>query len=79
MSGALVRAVRRISPHHCHRDFTVLHETPPVHATLHECATAALRVLLPFALGARSWPVTIKSERAPHLLFVVIHRRRRRG
>ena len=79
MGRAQVRGIRGIPPYDCHRDFAVLYETPPVHAALHECTTAALRVLLPFALGARSWPVTIKSERAPHLLFVVIHRRRRRG
>ena len=77
MGGALVRGIHGIPAYDCHRYFAVLYKTPPVHATLHECAAAALRWLLPFALGPRSWRVTIKSERAPHLLFVVIHRRRR--
>jgi hypothetical protein len=78
MSSTLMCGVRWIPPHDCHRDFAVLYETPPMHAALHERATAALLGLLPFTVGARSWRVTVKSERAAHLLFVVIHRRRRR-
>jgi hypothetical protein len=80
MSSAGMRCVRHVAPHNRHRNFAILHEAPPVYAALNERATAsALPGLRPFALGARSWTITMQTERTTHLLFGVIHRRRGRG
>jgi len=81
VAGAGMIGIRSVPPYDCHRHFAVLHEPPPVHAALDECAAAAttLRRLLSFAIGARSGPITIQTECPPHLLFGIVHRRCRRG
>ena len=73
-----MRGIRRVSSHDSHRNFTVLHKSTAMH-TLHEAAAGTLWGFLPVAIRTRSGRIAIQTKRFAHLLFGVIHWRRRRG
>jgi hypothetical protein len=77
LAGTTVCRVRSIAPHDGYRNFAILHETPPMQTARGKASASALSAFL--AIPFRTWPrrVAIKTERATHLLFGVIHWRRR--
>jgi hypothetical protein len=72
-----MRRVGRVAPHNGHRNFTVLHETPAMHALHEAAATGAMRRFHPLTVGTRPRRVAMQAESAPHRLLGVIHWRRR--
>jgi len=67
-----MRGIRRIAPHDGHRDFAILHETPPMHP-LHKPAAWALPGVRPVAVRPRTRRVPVKAKSTAHLLLGVIH------